>query len=152
MNQQSREPSVLLASIDALWQRAWPALTLLDDEELATPIAGGEWSPKDVMAHMARWEDWHREAIQEHLAGQPKRSYDGYNTWNETWAAEDKAMSSSDARMRLQTAHTDLVGLIARLEPATWDETVYAFAEQCTLNHFPDHLEWLATPGQANRG
>jgi hypothetical protein len=136
----SQDPKALLEQIDTLWQEAWPAFSRLDDDELAASLPGSEWSAKDIMAHFARWEDWHREAIAEHLADGSVRSYRGFSSWNDDWSAQDRSLASPEARERLQSAHTRLVSLLQDLEPEQWDDHVYAFAEQPTLNHFPEHL------------
>ena len=81
---------MLLKQIDAIWQEASAAFARLDDEQLAAPIGGSDWCAKDMMAHFARWEDWHREAITEYLVDGSTRSYKGFSSWNDGWAAEDR--------------------------------------------------------------
>ena len=51
------EKSKLLALLDARWnafQEAWRGLT---PQELAVEKAVGEWSVRDVIAHVAIWEE-----------------------------------------------------------------------------------------------
>jgi len=140
----SRDPKDLMARMDALWQEAWPAFTRLSDDEMSVPAADGESSAKDIAAHFARWEDWHREAIGEHLADGSIRSYAGYNSWNEDWAAQDKSLTSPEARNRLESSHAQLISVLNGLDARQWDDQVYDFAEQCTLNHFPEHLDQVS--------
>jgi hypothetical protein len=144
MPEDKRDAASLLQGIDALWDATWAAVSTLADDALLTSGDGDGARAKDVLAHLARWEDWHHGAISEHLADGSTRSYNGYNDWNAAWAAEDAALSPAEARERLCAAHARLRRLLAGLDDAQWDEAVLAFAAQPTLNHYPLHLGALA--------
>ena len=55
---------VILARIDAEWQRFLPALDDLTDEQAAEPGVAGYYSVDDLLAHLTWWENQTREVVE----------------------------------------------------------------------------------------
>ena len=53
----------LLKRLDREWQSLLESLRALSDEAMSRPGVVGEWSGKDLLGHIATWED---EAIKGH--------------------------------------------------------------------------------------
>lgn len=101
----------------------------LSNEELAHPatIGGGDWSAKDLIAHLADWERYALEALAEWREG--KRSWvEDVFTAEETDRVNDEAMERSrgispdEARTRFERAYGDLVAAMDSLSDEEWNE------------------------------
>jgi hypothetical protein len=134
-----QEVADLLARIDEGWSDLSRRIDALDDVALEHSEPNTGWPLRLVLAHFARWEDWHHDAVQEHLADGSARSYAGFNDWNEGWAAADRAVPAGEARERLRAAHGRLRALLGGLAPAQWDEAIAAWVRGCTYEHYAEH-------------
>ncbi len=114
-----------IASLDA-GRAAVEALTarLSDDEiERRATLGGGEWSVKDLLGHLASWEEYAVEAIEAHRADRmawveaTPLDVDGINAQ----AVEAKAERSlTDIRREAETTHGQLIHLIEDMPDAEW--------------------------------
>jgi hypothetical protein len=116
------------AKLDALFAR-------LSDEAMERPktIGGGDtsgarsgWSAKDLLGHVAFWEELAADVIEAHRTGRQPRvaaifsgdgSVDRANAENQ---ARSAAMSLADVRQRAATAHRALVDGIRSLADDEW--------------------------------
>ncbi len=81
--EKAREPEEILEDIETSYTKLLNALEGLTDEQLRTPGITGTWRGKDVMAHIARWEETAAAAIGHHLRGERlPGNYRDYETWN----------------------------------------------------------------------
>jgi hypothetical protein len=129
----------LLGRIDDGWADLWARAEQLDDAQLARTGAGG-WPVSVGLAHIGRWELWHRDAIQEHLRDGSRRSYAGFDGWNDAWAGEDRSLPAAEARRRMSESHEALRSLLAGLRPEQWTDAVRAWVQTCTFEHYAEHL------------
>ncbi|MGI8422663.1 MAG: maleylpyruvate isomerase N-terminal domain-containing protein [Chloroflexota bacterium] len=133
----------ILDGIDMLWSAVWPALSTLSADALDAPVAGQEWCPRELMAHLAHWNEAHRFAVSEHIAGRTANIYAGWRPKNDQWFGEDATISARDASSRLRDSHVRLRELLQSLTAPQWDDEVRAFVLQCPLRHYREHLEAL---------
>jgi len=106
------------AQLDALF-------ATLDDAALAKPatIGGGEWSAKDLMGHIAFWEELALEAIDASRAGRTPavdefKNADEANAHNQRNTAPQ---SLADTRKRAATAHSAITSAIQSMSDSEWD-------------------------------
>jgi len=106
------------AAVDALTAR------LSDDEiERRATLGGGDWSVKDLLGHLASWEEYAVEAVEAHRAGRmawveaTPLDVDDLNAE----AVEAKAGPSlPDIRREAETTHAHLIDLIEDMPDAEW--------------------------------
>lgn len=131
----------LLGRIDHDWSSLVAHVEKLDGGALSRPAANDDgWPLSVVLAHVGRWEEWHRDAIAQHLADGSSKSYEGYDTWNEAWAAEDKALAPTEARARMLEIHERFRTLLGTLRPDQWDDAIVRWTETCTYSHYEEHV------------
>lgn len=111
--------------IDALVAR-------LTEEQLSTPntIGGGEWSAKDLLSHVARWNEIAVEALMAWRAGRKPWIEDVWDGGVDRLNAENfevsRALSPDQARDRVRRSHDALVGAIRAMDNHEWhSETPY---------------------------
>jgi hypothetical protein len=105
------------AQLDALFTR-------LDDAALATAatIGGGEWSAKDLMGHIAFWEELALETIDASRAGRTPavdefKNADEANAHNQRNTAPQ---SLTETRKRAESAHHAVTSAIETMSDAEW--------------------------------
>ena len=131
----------LLERIDADWGALWSRIERISDDELGERVGQGDgWPLPVVLAHVGRWEDWHRDAIERRLADGSVKSYAGYDTWNEAWAAEDAGVTAANARATLAELHGRFRTLLGGLQPEQWDDVILRWTQTCTYAHYEEHL------------
>jgi hypothetical protein len=117
--------------LDALFDR-------LDHEALGRPatIGGGEWAAKDLMGHIAFWEELALNAIDASRAGRKPRveefaDTDAANAHNHAITAPQ---SVTDVRARAASTHQALLAVLHGLTEEQWlARPTYAGAKDDTL-------------------
>src|SRR5919204_706248 len=100
----------------------------LTDAELSQPatIGPGEWAAKDLMGHIAFWEELALETIDAWRAGRRPRVEDisgqaGTDRANADNQARTAPQSSAEIRSRAASAHQALRSALSSLSEAEWN-------------------------------
>jgi hypothetical protein len=144
MPRDTREPQEILAHVTASRVALTSSIYGLSEAELTTKGAVGDWSVKDVMAHIGRWEEICFDELQKHLHGeQSTEDYRDALAYNDRWEAELQVLSLQETIERFETAHYRLFGLLSSLTPAQWSGYVRAWVRGSTWHHFEEHGEQI---------
>jgi uncharacterized protein (TIGR03083 family) len=107
----------LLHEIESRWRDLSAAARGLSEDEMLLPGAVGGWSVKDVLAHIAAWEQEGARRIDEIVRGNgavlawPNR--DEENAFNAAAIEESAAKSLDEVVKRLEEAHRDFMDMLA---------------------------------------
>jgi len=87
------------------------------DEELTRPGKEGDWSVREVMAHIAAWDDWAKRAIELRLISDdlPREMVEearNPDPFNARAAASWQGYDARQARAAFAQAYTDLIGFL----------------------------------------
>jgi hypothetical protein len=103
----------------------------LNDDRFSRPrtIGGGDWSAKDLMGHIAFWEEIALATIDSFHKGEALRfdqafapgGIDELNEWNH---ARKSRWSSDRVRRESQATHSRLIDEIGRLSSKSWNEVI----------------------------
>lgn len=144
MPKDTREPQEILAHITAARVALTSSIYGLSEDELTTKDAVGNWSVKDVMAHVGRWEEICFNELQKHLRGeQSTEDFRDALAYNDRWEAQLQALSLQETIERFETAHYRLFGLLSSLTPDQWNGYVRAWVRGSTWHHFEEHSEQI---------
>lgn len=144
MPKDTREPQEILAHITAARVALTSSIYGLNEDELTTKDAVGNWSVKDVMAHVGRWEEICFNELQKHLRGeQSTEDFRDALAYNDRWEAQLQALSLQETIERFETAHYRLFGLLSSLTPDQWNGYVRAWVRGSTWHHFEEHSEQI---------
>jgi hypothetical protein len=144
MPKDTREPQEILAHVIASRVALTSAIYGLSKNELTTKGAVGDWSVKDVMAHVGRWEEICFDELQKHLRGeQSTEDYRDALAYNDRWEAELQGLSLLETIEYFETAHYRLFGLLSSLTPEQWNGYVRAWVRGSTWHHFEEHGEQI---------
>jgi hypothetical protein len=127
----------------AVWSALRAATFALTDEQLERPNTIGSWSGRDLMVHIANWEEAAAQAIRDLDAGRPldpihdsDASDADLDTWNEAHVAPYRAVSLAEAKRYFEQAHATLLETI-RASPNVYPRIV--------MSSYLYHLDDLLT-------
>ncbi len=139
----------LLETIETRWDELMAAIDGLSDDELQQPGVVGEWSVKDILAHITTWELEALKHLPEIAAGKPQQRYKdvygGLDAFNALTFQQNRERSLDDVRTRMTDTHTRL---LAYLETVPDDllhsrERFRTRLRWDTYSHYPIHAEHI---------
>ena len=131
--------------------RPFEALDALTDEQLARPVVAAHgWSGRDLMAHMAAWQDVALAIARELAVGESSPSLERMDAdWeargddvNAELQARWAALPLSEVRRRARDIPGELRGYLTVVPESRWVKDprhMEAFVAE-TLEHYEDHL------------
>jgi len=145
----------LLQKLDQAWAEFKASYAGLSDAQLTMPGVSGDWSVKDILAHVTWWE---AEALK-HLpliieGGQPPRystQYGGINAFNQLMTERKQNLSLADILHQQEETHRRLIEYIQGVpEEQFTRETRFRHRLRLdTYSHYPQHArairEWRAS-------
>jgi hypothetical protein len=119
----SQNPRIdkLLHQVDAAWKEFIASWEDLPDEQLMRPGVTGDWSIRDLIAHVTWWD---QEAI-EHLplilgGGRPPKysdTYGGIDAFNALMTEKKRHLSLEHVREEFESTHARLIDYILAQPP-----------------------------------
>ncbi len=112
--------------------RPFEALLELTDEQLEQPVAAAHgWSGRDLMAHLAVWQEWWRTIATELAMGPGSPSFDKLQALSGTWdadgdalnadyQAEWRALQMAEVRSRFAATPGELRGYLTVVPESRW--------------------------------
>jgi hypothetical protein len=148
----------LLKRLDEAWQALLASYAGLPDSDLLEHGVSGDWSIKDIVAHVTWWEE---EALK-HLplvltGGRPPRYsvlYGGIDAFNGQMHEKKKVLSLSETLNEREDTHRRLVEYIQN----TPDDQITAqprFRRRLRLDtygHYPEHTQVIINWRQSRAG
>src|SRR5438874_12564785 len=105
----------LLKRLEKAWATIKESYAGLSDSQMMEPDVMGNWSVKDILAHVTTWEE---EALK-YLpliitGGRPPRyiAYGGIDAFNARMTEQKRALSLSDVLRQLDESHRQLVDFV----------------------------------------
>lgn len=132
--------TVAIDQLEGSWRGLTDALTGIPEERLGEAGAVGEWSVKDLMGHVAFWDDEALAAAERHLAGEPPLATRDWQAINEREAAARTGRAAGEQRAEMERAHEAIIGLL-RSRPPLDPEAVglCGCGEDTTVQHYDEH-------------
>lgn len=149
--------AALRRELDAAREDLSAALAAMDPALLTAPGLVGGWSARELVAHLAHWDDWASTCLEAAAAGQ----LDGLvsDTWdvdaqNASVAAEVASLPMSAVRDREADSYERFAERLSALDPsllsiaAPWGGTVETIVIENGPGHYAEHAqhvrEWFA--------
>jgi uncharacterized protein (TIGR03083 family) len=148
----------LVKKIDKAWAELKESYADLSDAQLAEPGAMGDWSVKDILAHVTWWE---AEALK-HLPliikeGRPPRystQYGGIDAFNALMIEQKRGLPLAEVLQQQEETHRQLIAYIQNVpEEQFTRETRFRHRLRLdTYSHYPKHAkairEWRESINQ----
>lgn len=133
----------------AAWQALMAAVEGLSDAEWLAPGAAGEWTLRNVAAHLCSWQEETLTVLpdmaRQIIAGvkEPQR-YD-IDAWNAEQYAQRQAQPLAEVREKLMTTRAALLAMVQRI-PAEWlvnYKYMRNWIAAVTYEHYAEHTEMI---------
>jgi hypothetical protein len=137
----------LLQRLDTAWEAFEASYAGLSDAQLMKPGVTGDWSVRDILAHVSTWEEealTHLPLILE--GGTPPRysvRYGGLDAFNARMTEQKAGLSLAAVRQQLRETHHRLIDYIQRApEDQLGHQTRFRRRLRLdTYGHYPLHAE-----------
>ncbi len=136
----------LLKQLDKAWAAITESYASLSDSQLTEPGVTGNWSVKDILAHVTTWEE---EALK-YLpliikGGRPPRyiKYGGIDAFNAQMTEQKRGLSLPDILRQLDETHRRLIDYVqsAPEEQFTRETRFRRRLRLDTYSHYPKHAK-----------
>jgi hypothetical protein len=134
----------LLKRLDTAWTALHDSYADMPDAHLTEPGVTGDWSVKDILAHVTTWEE---EALK-HLpliiaGGRPPRyvTYGGIDAFNAQMTEQKRGLPLAEIRTQLDETHRRLVDFIqsAPADQFARESRTRRRLRLDTYRHYPEH-------------
>jgi hypothetical protein len=140
----------LLRRLDLGWRDFRAAYAGASEAELLQPRFDGDWSIRDLIAHVAIWEEEALKHMPLILAGEPEPRYStmygGIDAFNAAAMAAKQHLSLSDVIAEAQSTHERLVAFIEASAPEEQMRTDTRFRRRLRLDtyaHYALHAQMI---------
>jgi hypothetical protein len=136
----------LLNKLDTTWSAFRDSYADLPDSLLVEPGVMGNWSVKDILAHVTTWEEEALKHLPVILAGgRPPRyvTFGGIDAFNAQMTERKRGLSLSEVRTQLDETHRRLVDYIqsAPEDQLTGETRFRRRIRLDTYGHYPEHAK-----------
>jgi hypothetical protein len=144
---QTVDRQQLLGKLDKEWAALRASYAGLPDAALTEPGVTGDWSVKDILAHVTTWEGEALKHLPTILEGgrSPRYSvtYGGIDAFNAQMTKKFQEMSLADVLRQLDETHRQLIAYVqsAPEEQFTRDTRFRRRLRLDTYSHYPIHAK-----------
>lgn len=141
----------LLDKIEAAWAAFQASYAGLTAEQMEQPGAAGDWSVKDILAHVTTWEQESLDQLpviaRGEKAGSYRQLYGGIDAFNELMTERKRSLSLDEVLRQLEETHRRLVEYIG----AAPDEQLNSKSRGRrrlgwdSYTHYPHHEQTIRT-------
>jgi uncharacterized protein (TIGR03083 family) len=129
--------SDILQRVESSWQQLQGVLEGIPDERMSEPGVTGDWSVKDVLAHIAYWEDSLTRKIERRKSGAPSPDAGlDVDAINAREQAARAGWSLEQARAELDASHARVLAALASVPDIDPDEV-----DDDTWEHYAEHAD-----------
>ncbi len=137
----------LLKQLDKAWAQIKESYAGLSDSQLTERGVMGNWSVKDILAHVTTWEEEALKVLPLILqGGRPPRysiKYGGIDAFNAQMMEQKRGLSLSDVLLQLDETHGRLIDYVqsAPKEQFTRETRFRRRLRLDTYSHYPQHAK-----------
>jgi hypothetical protein len=135
----------LLNRLEKAWSELKEAYTGLNEAQLTQPGVTGQWSVKDLLAHVATWDQEALHSLPMILEGRRppryKDLYGGIDAFNALKSSEMQALSLAETIENFEQAHQSLVEMLLSIpeEHFLRESRFLRRLRLDTYSHYPLH-------------
>lgn len=130
--------SEALRKIEASWRALNDTIDSVSPERLKQPGASGHWSVRDVLAHIAVWDDIQVDKIELMKNGASLPEWEGFQAINDREHAARAGWSLEQARSEMHAAHERMLAALATVPDIDPEEV-----KDDTWGHYDEHAAWI---------
>lgn len=136
MRARAREKERVLRDIDKAWRGLMDAVEGIPESLMSEAGVAGDWSVKDILAHIAAWDRETTRVVMEIMRGDEPSWPIHEQKFNDLNYEADRRLSPIEARNRALSAHKALVEMLDGRGEVRAD-----WVRGTTYGHYPEHTE-----------
>jgi uncharacterized damage-inducible protein DinB len=139
------DPEQALEKLDQSRQALFAALEGLDNKDMDSPLVEGDWTIKDVLGHIASWEQTCVEPMRAFSSGADFSAeiIVDHNAWNARQFAQKKDLPLDDILRDLSRLRLEVLAMADKLSDQQWEQTIrMPWGEQGTTAEMLAGLAW----------
>lgn len=133
---RAREKERVLRDMDKAWRAFMDSVWGIPESLMSEPGVSGQWSVKDILAHVAAWDRETTRVVMQILRGDEPQWPIHDQKFNDLNYEADKNLPVVEARNRALSAHKALVEMLDGKS-----EVRAVWLRGATYDHYPEHTE-----------
>ena len=149
----------LLAELDTEWANIERICAGLNAADMVKPGAEGEWSVKDILAHLAAWDKYLLDRLSYIMTGKPPlypvmTTWDDVHRFNARVYAENKDRPLTSVVIEFRNLYRDVMTVLETMDESLLDQpydydfpddklTLLQLIRANTCNHYRQHCPGL---------
>ncbi len=125
----------ILQEVSKSWLELTKAIKGLSDEQILKPGVAGDWSVKDIMAHITFWDGQLVEELGFLDRGETPPETTDFESVNQEEAAKSRSVSLQDVRANFESVHEQVMNLLEATPHLSRD-----LVEGSMVEHYSEHL------------
>ena len=137
----------VLNNLDKAWQQLKESYNGLTESQMTQQGVSGEWSVKDILAHVTTWEEEALKSLPLIMQGcrlpRYKELYGGLDAFNALMTEKKRSLSLSDILKQFKATHQQLI-VYTNAAPEEMFSTETRFRRRLrldTYSHYPVHTK-----------
>ena len=137
--------SELIHHMEQEWQALAQSYQGLTEATASQRGGSGEWSVKDILGHVATWEEAAIEDLGLMMQGRPTREYDDTDAYNREEVARKASLSFDQIQRQMDDTHHSLMAALAAVPEERWasDAGLQERVESYAYDHSREHSEQI---------
>jgi hypothetical protein len=133
--------------LEKAWRIFHQSYAGLSDSQFTEPGVTGEWSVRDILAHVTTWEEEALKHLPTILKGEKPPRYSithgGINAFNRTTTQQKRNLTLAEVRRQAEDTHRRLIDFIESVpEDQFRSETAFRHRLRLdTYSHYPKHAD-----------
>ena len=134
--ERAREKERVLRDMDKAWRAFMDSVWGIPESLMSEPGVAGQWSVKDILAHVAAWDRETTRVVMQIMRGDEPQWPIHDQKFNDVNYDADKNLPVNEARNRALSAHKALVEMLDGRS-----DVRAAWLRGATYDHYPEHTE-----------
>jgi hypothetical protein len=136
-----------MTRLEKSWRDLQESYDCLSDSQMTRPGVSGDWSVRDVLAHVTTWEQEALKHLPAIITGvKPLRysvAYGGINRFNRIMTEQKRDLTLAEVQQNLEDTHRQLIRYIESVhDEQIRTETPFRHRLRLdTYSHYPKHAE-----------
>jgi hypothetical protein len=135
--------AALLGRIQTAWETLEKSYAGLSDAQLTELAVSGDWSVKEILAHVTTWEEESLKYLPVIIeGGRPPRyaRFGGIDAFNATMTAQKRGLSLADVRQQMGDVHGKLIDFLQGVPEGQFTRET-RFRRRLRLDTYRHYLE-----------
>ncbi len=134
----------VLGQMEKEWQALLESFAGLPDDVILQPEVVGYWSIRDVLAHIATWEEESIKMLPLILENKPLPRYGNIHAFNAREQERKRHLSLEQVKAELEDTHRRLTAFLESVPESSLTDRFLRRLRLATVKHYQEHAGQIA--------